>query len=353
MDSVGWETAALIGIDHAAFAQLAFAAAQPERVDALVLINPVVCYRGAEGYPPILPDVPISDAVDFMAALWGTPEYLPFICPSATGHDELCENWARLHRQVMTPSQARKVFDMVFNADASDVVDNVRCRVLVIATQERNVVQAAPLVDRVEDARLVSVPCPDLMPIQPADLRALLGEVSEFLTGHRPPAPTERILTTVCFTDIVDSTSVARSMGDEAWGQALRDHDELATSIVTSHGGRVVKRTGDGIMAVFPTPGVAINAVRGLQRSVVRQQLKVRAGLHTGEVDLGEDGDVHGVGVHIAARLATAAGPDQLLASSAVVALTAGSGIAYRDLGTQELKGVGPWPVVEVTQGGA
>jgi class 3 adenylate cyclase len=139
-------------------------------------------------------------------------------------------------------------------------------------------------------------------------------------------------------------------MGDQAWVQALHDHDELANSIIASHDGRVVKRTGDGVMAVFPTPSAAINAVGALRHSLVSQHLQIRAGIHTGEVDLADDGDVFGLGVHIAARLASAADPDQLLASSAVAALTVGSSITYRDLGTKDLKGVGPWATVEVTQ---
>jgi class 3 adenylate cyclase len=349
MDAVSWESAALIGYDHASLAMLAFAAAHPERVDALVMINPVICYRGADGYPSLLPDMPVSDVVEFMMALWATPEYLPFFCPSAADQDELCENWARGQRSALTPTQARGLFEMVFAADASDLVAEVPCPLLVIE-QGRLAKQAAPLADRVEGTQRFSVSSPDAFSIQPADLRAVLAAVSEFLTGHPPPALTRRILTTVCFTDIVDSTSVAKSMGDEDWAHALRDHDELASSIVISHDGRVVKRTGDGVMAVFPSPSAAINAVSALRRSLVSQHLQIRAGVHTGEVDLADDGDVRGLGVHIAARLASAADPGQLLASSAVVALTVGSSISYRDLGTKELKGVGPWAIVEVTQ---
>jgi class 3 adenylate cyclase len=350
MDAIGWGSAALIGYDHASLAMLAFAAAHPEGVDALVMINPVICYRGADGYPSLLPDVPVGDVVEFMMSLWATPEYLPFFCPSSADQDELCEDWAQWQRHALTPTQARGLFEMVFTADASDLVAKVRCPLLVIE-QGRLAKQAGPLADRVEGAQRFAVPSRDAFSIQPADLRAVLTAVSEFLTGQRPPALTRRVLTTVCFTDIVDSTSAVRSMGDEDWVQALHDHDEAANSIVTSHDGRVVKRTGDGVMAVFPTPSAAINAVTALRRSLVNQHLQIRAGVHTGEVDLADDGDVLGLGVHIAARLASAADPGQLLASSAVVALTVGSSIMYRDLGTRELKGVGPWAIVEVTDG--
>jgi class 3 adenylate cyclase len=282
-------------------------------------------------------------------SLWATPRYLPFFCPSSADQEELCEDWARWQRQALTPTQARGLFEMVFAADASDLVANVGCPLLVIE-HGRLAEQAGLLADRVEGALRFVVPSPDAFSIQPADLRAVLTAVSEFLTGRRPPTQTRRVLTTVCFTDIVDSTSTARSMGDQAWVQAPHDHDELANSIIASHDGRVVKRTGDGVMAVFPTPSAAINAVGALRHSLVSQHLQIRAGIHTGEVDLADDGDVFGLGVHIAARLASAADPDQLLASSAVAALTVGSSITYRDLGTKDLKGVGPWATVEVTQ---
>jgi class 3 adenylate cyclase len=147
-------------------------------------------------------------------------------------------------------------------------------------------------------------------------------------------------LTTICFTDIVDSTAIAQTMGDEEWVSALRDHDELARSIVAEHQGRLVKRTGDGVLATFSTPTAAISAAGSLGRAVTRLGLDIRAGVHTGEVDLADDGDVNGIAVHIAARIAALASPGEVLVSNTVKDLVAGPGITFEDRGIHALKGV-------------
>jgi class 3 adenylate cyclase len=170
-----------------------------------------------------------------------------------------------------------------------------------------------------------------------------LDAVQEFLTGVRRSAEPSRVLATVLFTDIVGSTERAARVGDRRWRELLEVHDELAGRLVGQFHGRLVKTTGDGILGTFDGPGRAIRCAAALRDELGGIGLAIRAGLHTGEIEL-RDGDVGGIAVHIAARVMAAAGPGQILTSRTVRDLVAGSDIAMDDLGTRPLKGVeGAW----------
>jgi class 3 adenylate cyclase len=167
--------------------------------------------------------------------------------------------------------------------------------------------------------------------------------MEEFLAGLRRPPPPTRVLSTVLFTDIVASTEQAGRLGDRRWRELLEVHDEAARRVVEEFGGRLVTTTGDGILATFDGPSRAVRCAAALRGELGGIGLRIRAGLHTGEIEL-RDGDVGGIAVHIAARVMAAAGPGQILASRTVRDLVAGSDIAMDDLGTQQLKGVeGAW----------
>jgi class 3 adenylate cyclase len=170
-----------------------------------------------------------------------------------------------------------------------------------------------------------------------------LDSIQEFLTGVRRPAEPDRVLATVLFTDIVGSTERAARLGDRRWRELLGVHDELAGRLVEQFHGRLVKTTGDGVLATFDGPGRAIRCAAALRDELTGVGLRIRAGLHTGEIEL-RDGDVGGIAVHIAARVMAAAPPDGIVASRTVRDLVVGSDIAMDDLGTHPLKGVeGAW----------
>jgi class 3 adenylate cyclase len=177
------------------------------------------------------------------------------------------------------------------------------------------------------------------------DYPALCTEIEEFVTGerHDAPAAIDRVLATVLFTDIVDSTSQAAAMGDAAWRKKLDEHDRIARRLIEQHRGRLIKMTGDGVMAMFDGPGRAIRCALGMEPALARLQLSVRAGLHTGEVEeRGED--IGGIAVHAASRVMSNAGPGEVLVSRVVADLVAGSGIGFTDRGETELKGMpGTW----------
>jgi class 3 adenylate cyclase len=198
------------------------------------------------------------------------------------------------------------------------------------------------LAEHIEGARLVELPGADgALAWENADL--LIDEIEEFLTGIRRRAAPDRALATVLFTDIVGSTERAGELRDERWLRLLDVHDETARRVVGGLDGRLIKTTGDGILAIFDGPGRGIRAAALLREELRRAGLDIRAGVHTGEVEL-RDGDVGGIAVHIGARVMSAAAPGEILVSRTVRDLIAGSEIRLEDRGAHQLKGVeGPW----------
>jgi class 3 adenylate cyclase len=205
------------------------------------------------------------------------------------------------------------------------------------------------LAEHIQDAKLVELPGSDgALPYQAADV--VFDHIEEFLGNlRRPPVPA-RVLATVLFTDIVGSTEQASRLGDRRWRELLEVHDELARRLVEEFGGQLVKTTGDGILATFDGPGRAIRCAAALREELGGIGLQIRAGLHTGEVELRE-GDVGGIAVHLAARVMAAAGPDEILTSGTVRDLIIGSNITVEDRGPHALKGMErPWELFAVTR---
>jgi class 3 adenylate cyclase len=201
---------------------------------------------------------------------------------------------------------------------------------------------------RIPDARFVELPGRDnLWWVDPAD--ALIAEIAEFLTGVRSVPPSERVLATVLFTDIVSSTTLAARLGDRRWRDLLEAHTMAVRSRVERFGGRVVKSTGDGVLATFDGPGRAIRCAQSIEQSGTDQGFDIRAGLHTGEIEIMGD-DVGGIAVHIAARVASHARGNEVLVSSSIPPLVVDSGIEFSDQGEKDLKGVpGLWRLFAVT----
>jgi class 3 adenylate cyclase len=203
------------------------------------------------------------------------------------------------------------------------------------------------LAEHIPGAKYVELPGDDHL-FYVGDTDAMLGEIEEFLTGVRPVPEIDRVLATVLFTDIVTSTERSAQVGDRRWRDLLDQHDTLIRRELERHRGRLVKNTGDGILATFDGPARAIRCAQAIAASVKSLGIEVRAGLHTGEVELrGED--VTGIGVNIAARVMDAAGPGEVVASSTVKDLVAGSGLRFADRGTHDLRGVpGEWRLFAV-----
>jgi class 3 adenylate cyclase len=246
-----------------------------------------------------------------------------------------------LERHGGSPSQLDRMMTMWTETDVRDILSTIRVPTLIAhrtgETQFR-VGHGRYLAKHIAGAKLLEFPGDDHFFVGD-DLDDLAGEVEEFVTGRRGAVTADRVLATVMFTDIVDSTAAASAMGDHAWRQLLDRHDETVERQLQRFRGTAVKHTGDGIAATFDGPGRAITCACAIRDAVRGLGLDIRAGLHTGEIER-RGADVSGVGVHIAARVANQAGPGEVLVSSTVRDLVVGSGIAFEDRGTHALKGV-------------
>jgi class 3 adenylate cyclase len=346
MDAVGSEQAAVVAMLEAGAMACLFAATHPERTRALVLYQAMPRMSKAPDY-----DWPLSHEerlknVQVLRENWGTGAW---VLGLATGmdKDESLRAWAsKLERLAASPSTASALFLMNSQVDVRPVLASIQAPTLVLDRPEDNAIDsrhARYLVDHVPGARLVELPGNNSLPFG-AGQNELVDEIQEFLTGTRHVPDPERILATVMFSDIVDSTRRAAEMGDRRWRGLLESIDGNIETELGRHRGRAVKKMGDGFLATFDGPARAIQCAAAI-RDGARDGygLEVRSGLHTGEIEL-LGNDVGGIAVHIGARVGALARPGEVLVSNTVKDLVVGSGIEFEDRGEKELKGVpGSW----------
>src|SRR2546421_340902 len=252
-------------------------------------------------------------------------------------------------RAAATPQMTRTLLSMVTETDVRDVLPSIRLPTLVLHREEEfvPVEQARYLADHIPGARLVVLPGADHIPFY-GDADGYAEEIEEFLTGARHAPPSDRILTTVMFTDVVGSTERTAALGDARWRELVSRHDELMRAELERHRGREVKTIGDGFLATFDGPARGIRCARTTADKVRSLDIELRAGLHTGECELIGD-DIAGMAVNIGARIGALAGADEVLVSSTVKDLVVGSGISFSALGARALKGVpGEWRLYAV-----
>jgi class 3 adenylate cyclase len=342
MDAVGSESAALIGVGDGGPLALLFAATYPQRTRALVLFNTAARLVAAEDYPEGLPLDVAERVIDDIASGWGTGALLETIYPTRAKDPEFRRWWARYQRMSGTPSMSAAMTRLAFSTDARHVLPAVQAPTLVMYRRDFAFVQwSAPayLAQHIAGARLVELSGSDSGMWSESDWESIADELEEFLTGIRPAPLADRVLATVLFTDLVGSTETAARLGDRRWRQLLDRHHDAVREELATHRGQEVKTTGDGFMATFDGPARAILCARAIVDRLARLGLAVRAGLHTGEVELHEV-DLAGIAVHIAARVNALADPGEVLVSRTVKDLVAGSGLRFADRGTHELKGV-------------
>jgi class 3 adenylate cyclase len=257
--------------------------------------------------------------------------------------------WAKLLRTGTSPAGAEALIRLYADLDARHVLPTITAPTLVLhRTGDRMVPVGAgrALAAAIPNATLVELPGNAHLPV--ADPDQIIDEVEEFLTGHRAERPPDRMLATVMFTDIVDSTARAAALGDQDWRRLIRRHDDLLRREIERYRGRPVKTLGDGFLATFDGPARASYCASAARDAVRTLGLEIRAGLHTGEVEI-MDGDVAGMAVNIGARVNAVASAGEVLVSRTVTDLVAGSGIVFQDRGTHALKGVpGEWQLYAV-----
>jgi class 3 adenylate cyclase len=336
MDAAGSRRAALFGISEGGPMSLLFAATYPERTRALVLYG---SYANFNEW--VLPPARLEDFIALVESGWGSGATLPAFAPSLAGNEEARRRWARFERSGASPSAVIALMRMNSEIDTRAIVPAIRVPALVIhrAGDSRvNVLAGRYLGRHIPGARYLELPGTDHV-LWVGDADRIADETEEFLTGARAAPVLERVLATVSFCDIVDSTRQAEALGDRRWRQLLDQHDEIAARSIERYRGRKIKSTGDGFLATFDGPGRAVNCVAGIGESVRPLGLEIRGGIHTGEVEF-KDSDVSGIAVHIAARVAALAGPGEVLVSGTVRDLVAGSGLRFRDRGARRLKGL-------------
>jgi class 3 adenylate cyclase len=345
MDAAGSHRAVLITTLGGGLMGLVFAAFHPERLRALVVVDGFARARAAPDYPVGLSPQEVARRNEQTETSWGRGMMLDNFAPSMRAVPGLREAWARYERFAASPGVARAMIGNLLELDVRHVLPAIHVPTLVIAHADA---AAFPpglgryIAEHVAGARFVELPGIDNL-MWAGDQAAVVAEIESFVTGARSTRTSDRRLATVLFTDIVGSTQRAAALGDHAWRELLDRHDALVRSCIERSGGRAVKTTGDGVLATFDGPGRALDAAREISTSAPRLDLHVRDGLHAGEIEVTVD-DVAGLAVHVAARVAALAAPDEVLVSSTVRDLVVGSGFEFADRGSRVLKGVpGRW----------
>jgi class 3 adenylate cyclase len=346
MDAVGSERAAVVAILEAGAMACLFAATHPERTSALVLYEAMPRMSAAPDYEWPLTREEREPLIEELGADWGSGQRVLSIT-SGGANNERFKEWAgKLERLAASPGAAVAFFRMQSDVDVRPLLPSIQAPTLVMHRVDDPVIDirhARYLAEHIPHARLRELPGSSSLPFGP-DQDEVVDDIEEFLTGARHAPDPERILATVMFSDIVDSTTRAAEMGDRRWRAVLESMDGAIGSELARHRGQVVKTMGDGLLATFDGPARAIRCATSI-RDGARSQfgLDIRSGLHTGEIELIGD-DVGGIAVHIGARVSANAAPGEVLVSGTVKDLVVGSGLTFEDRGERRLKGVpGSW----------
>jgi pimeloyl-ACP methyl ester carboxylesterase len=340
MDDIGSQRAVVMGFSEGSAMSVLFAATYPERVVQLILF-------GGFALAPTFLSNDLEQRVARITKAWGTGELMKTVVPSQATNQDAVRQFAKMERLSASPGALRAIALLNSQIDIRPILPTLQVPTLVLhrRTDARVPIKVGrDLAARIPNARFIEYPDGDHA-FWSGSAEALLGDIEEFVTGHREGSSTEleRVLATVLFTDIVDSTRCAAAMGDQAWRRSLDSHDQLAQQMIEKHRGILVKNTGDGILATFDGPGRAVRCALAFGTAAQQIGLPLRAGLHTGEIEI-RGRDIGGIAVHAAARVMAQSQPSEVLVSRVVTDLVAGAGLKFAERGSHELKGLpGRW----------
>jgi class 3 adenylate cyclase len=340
LDATESSKVALLGNLEGVQMALLFAGLHPERTRALVAFDGTACYLRREDYPIGIPEhvhhrsaeTIFEGSAANLLALWA---------PSLAADQSAHAWWSRYLRSAASPTGSERMFRHGTQWDVRPALSAISAPTLVLHHADNRWIRADNgqyIAENISGAKYVELPGADGL-FFAGDQDASLGEIEAFLTGTRSAPEHDRVLATVMFTDVVSSTQRVSELGDARWRDLLDTHDGIAADEVTGFRGRVIKNTGDGILATFDGPARAIRCAASIGESVRSLGIDIRAGLHAGEVELRGD-DIGGIAVHTAARVMGEAGPGEILVSSTVKDLVVGSGIEFIDRGDHELRGL-------------
>ncbi|MGH9026994.1 MAG: adenylate/guanylate cyclase domain-containing protein [Acidimicrobiia bacterium] len=347
MDAAGSERAVVVGYSEGGIPALMLAAGQPQRVDALVLLDTLVAMDWA-------PDMGITrekfdhiwEVIDEACERWGQGVLMSMFAPTLVGHPFYGSRLGSIEQACMSPGMARSVLQGYHGMDMREVAASIHVPTLVLHASGDQMVPCElgrDLARRIDGARFVELVGPDHL-IWTHNAEQFPDAVEEFVTGgHHAPSDENRVLTTIVFTDIVDSTRQIATLGDASWRAILADHDRRMDELLDHFDGEAIKHTGDGRLAHFARPARAVRFATAMATAARSCGIEIRAGIHTGECE-SVNGDLFGLAVNIAARVAALAPPGEVLVSSTVKDLVFGSGLTFTIHGEHELKGApGPW----------
>jgi class 3 adenylate cyclase len=353
LDAVGSERAAVFAPFTNAAEGILLGATKSERVSHLITVNGAARAMWAPDYPMGIPQSLADEALRLAAesdAIEQGYDNLALIAPSVANDPAFRAWWDRSGNLGAAPAMARAFLEGVFRTDVRHLLPQVSVPTLIIQRADLELVgvrHGRYLAEHIPGAKYVELPGTDTF-YWVGDTRAMLDEIEEFLTGVRGGSGADRVLASVLFTDIVGSTNRAAQLGDQRWRDLLDRHDRSVRAQIERFRGRLVKTVGDGVLATFDSPGRAIECALAVREALRAFDIEVRAGIHTGEIEVRGD-DVAGMTVHIASRVSALAHPGEVLVSSTVKDLVAGSPVGFADRGEHELKGVpGSWKLLAV-----
>jgi class 3 adenylate cyclase/pimeloyl-ACP methyl ester carboxylesterase len=349
LDAAGSRKAVLLGFSEGSAMSLLFSATYPDRVSHLVLAGGFI----RSGYS--VPEAQFEAIADQIVAGWGSGQMMKRVVGVTEGTKEQLAALGKFERMSCSPGAFKAVMMMNRRINVEPILQSVRAPTLLLHSKTDAVVpvtEGRKLADAIVGAKYIEY---DSLPhglLLTPGCEEVLDDIEEFVTGHRPDISddVDRVLATVLFTDIVDSTTRAIELGDRRWRALLDTHDRLAAKVVEKHRGKVVKSTGDGILAMFDGPGRGVRCALALGEAAQQIGLPLRAGLHTGEVEMRGD-DVGGIAVHVAARIMSQSGENEVFVSRVVTDLVAGAGLRFMDRGSFDLKGLpGSWDLFAAVQ---
>lgn len=352
LDAAGVDDVAVIGDTEGGPMAMLLAATHPQRIRGLVLVNSFARWRRADDYPLGMPAATTEKLIGRSEQNWGyTAEILGLTAPSLAD-DEQARRWfLRYQRLAMPPGAAAVMYRWVVSLDVRDVLPAITAPTLVLHRRDarhHRIAFGRYLAEHIAHAQLVELEGADTFPYHAGDVGPLLSAIEVFLTGAKHPTSPRRRLATVMMTDIVGSTAMASRLGDARWHELLADHDAVVRGSIARFRGEELVHTGDGVVASFDGPTRAVMCAQHTIDALADLGLRARIGLHTGEIEVGPDATT-GVAIHLASRAMTVATSGGIVASRTVRDLTFGSGIAFRDLGEHQLKGVpDTWRLYEV-----
>ena len=344
MDAVGSERACLLGYSEGGPLCMLFAATHPQRAHSLIAIGSFPTQRPTSDFPGRTPEM-LANFIQECETGWGGPVGLAARVPSRDGDEGFARWWSKFLRQGASPSATVALLRMNYEIDVRHLLPSIRVPTLLLhATRDQavSVEMSRYMARRIPGARLVELPGLDHVPFGD-DADRIADEIEEFITGERHAPEVDRVLATVLFTDIVGSTERAAQLGDQRWRDLLNAHHQAVRRELKRFRGREIDTAGDGFFATFDGPARAVRCAQAIVASLHELGLPLRAGLHTGECEILGD-KVTGIAVNIGARVAALAQAGEVLVSSTVKDLVAGSGLSFTERGAHSLKGIpGEW----------